>query len=469
MSLNNAILVLILGFFCGQQLHADTYIKLISDRPQSDVYVNSEVVGTFYDTPLEFILPPGEYLIEVKKENDDGSYGYFKRTLKVGRIDTKLSIMAELKKEYPHDYYLKQATTLQGAQIYLDKFPEGQYHEKVSDFLELEYAKQVTSVESAKVYFERYPQGRYNSAIMNKDIYLVVAEKKVLNGETYITRYHYDQSGVLLETASKESEDGWFKIFYTYNDQGQRKKVLREEKGQITQKQTYTYNSKGLLVEERNESKGKETKIETYSYDDKGRLEEERHYWESSYTDYVRNIMYSYDSRGNLIEKLNRSVLSGKSRDFLSYKTTYVYNKKNILVEEYEEHLKDGSWSQVNYTYDETGFLQKKRRQESGRREFDKTYDYEKPIVEYSRDELGKILEEVVNPSSRYPVRIIYGYNESGILTEKNKHFTDGRHIRYTYDASGNLIEEHYFPDSDGDTHTKNWEYKAFKLKNLLL
>ena len=52
-----AVLIIGLFFACGLTgAYADTYVKVLCDKKQSDVYVNGEIVGTFYDVPLEFIL-----------------------------------------------------------------------------------------------------------------------------------------------------------------------------------------------------------------------------------------------------------------------------------------------------------------------------------------------------------------------------------------------------------------------------
>ncbi|MFD2229502.1 hypothetical protein [Alkalimarinus sediminis] len=422
------------------KLHADTYVKLLSDSAESDIYINGEVSATFYDEPVQFILPPGEYLIEVKKEYGDGSYGYFKRVLKAGKIDTKVAIKAEFKKEFTHDYYLKRTNTLAGAESYLERFPDSKFTPQVRDFVEREYATQATTIEDAKAYLTRYPNGRYKSAVMERDIFLVSVYKEERDGVVETNHYEYNEQGQLLKDTYKSSDGYW-------------------------KKQTYNYNDQGLLSDKRVERKGQVTLKDVYSYNENGLLKEERHYQEDKYT---RNVSYQYDSKGNRTEKLNRTVLYGNFRDFMSYKIDYEYDDRGNLIRKYEEHLKNGDWKQFDYRYDETGFLISKRKQEQGYRDFDKTYNYTKPTIEYVNDDQGRLIEETIDPDSKYPIKVDYRYSSSGLLIEKNKRFTDGRRIRYTYDASENLIEEHYFPDSDGDTYTKSWQYQSFKVKNLL-
>ncbi|MCS5422161.1 MULTISPECIES: PEGA domain-containing protein [Psychrilyobacter] len=91
--------IMILGIFYGQLSFSDAYIKLMSDQSGSDIYVDGEIAGTYDELPLEFILPAGKYLLEVKNENGDGSYGYYSKTLKVGKIDIKVPINAILEKK----------------------------------------------------------------------------------------------------------------------------------------------------------------------------------------------------------------------------------------------------------------------------------------------------------------------------------------------------------------------------------
>lgn len=432
--------IVLLLFFGADKLFADTYVKLLSDTAESDIYINGDVSGTYYDEPIQFILPPGEYVLEVKKEYGDGRYGYFKRVIKAGKIDTKVAIKAELKTVFTHDYYFKNATTLAGAELYLEKFPSGQFSSQMRSFIERELANNATTVADAKVYLTRYPNGRYRSAVLKRDIYLVTFKKEDRDGVIKTYQYDYNRRGQLL-VESYKSSDGYWK------------------------KQTYSYNGAGLLAEKKTERKGQVTLRDVYSYDNNGWLAQERHYQEDKYT---RHVAYKYDERGNQTEKLDQTVLDGKFRAFLSYKTNYEYDDNNNLINEYQEHLEDGSWEQVDYSYDEGGFLVKKRRQKGGRRSFDKTYEYARPTIESVRDDQGRVLTEVIDPASKYPINVDYQYGASGTLAEKNKRFSDGRRIRYIYDEFGNLTEEHYFPDSEGDTYTTSWAFKAFKLKDVI-
>lgn len=437
--MDKLLILMLCTLFFATNLHADSYVKLICDKPKSDVYVNGEIAGTFYDVPLEFVLPPGEYLVEVKKENKDESYDYFKRQIKVGKIDTKVAINAVLKREYSHGYYFKNATTVKGAQAYLDKYPDSKFTAQVSSFLEMEYAQNVTTLDEARIYLAKYPEGRFKEAVLEKNIYLVTFEKEVRNGEVETRRYQYDDHGNLLNESMEYPSGGWEKNIFTYNDQMQLSEKLRERVGQGSMTFKYSYDENGLMVEERRYS-GKQ---------------------------YRRNVSYVYDDN-RCIEKLDRTVSDGKFRDFLSYKTTYGYHESN-LTEERSTHLGNGSWEQRNYTYDTSGFLFEKRTQKGGNREFDKTYKYSKPVSKFKRDDQGKILEEIVNPSSESPMNIIYHYGEKGLLIEKDKHYLfDGSRTRYSYDTGGNLIEEYYYGDPDGDTYTNTWEYQAFKLKDIL-
>ncbi len=461
--------VLVVGLFYAHGLngaYADTYVKLLSDKKQSDVYVNGEIAGTFYDVPLEFILPPGEYLIEVKKENGDGSYDYFKRKIKAGKIDTKVPVNAQLKRAYPESYYYKKTNTIEGAQAYLEKYPSGKFSKKVSAFMEMEYAKTVTSLEDAKNYFQRYPKGRYKEAILNKEIYLIAHRKETRNGETKTDTRTYDNRGHLVGKLLEKSDGTWGKYSYVYDSRWRLVRDSLKESDGSWEKSSYTYNDRMQLIEEYFERKSRDPLKTLYTYDENSNLTEESIFGPKHLE---KKNLYTYDKKGNLTKERKENYLHGRYRSFLSYETTYAYDEKKNLIEKYEEHLKDGAWEKSTYWYDDKGTLIKRRKQkEGGYQELDKTYQYGPWDFSYQYDDNGKIGQEIQkSKTSGFWVKTIYKYEENENLAEKNKYFKDDRRIQYLYDENENLIEEFYHPDSDGDTHKINWKYTARRLKDM--
>lgn len=462
-----AVLMIGLFFACGLTgAYADTYVKLLSDKKQSDVYVNGEIAGTFYDVPLEFILPPGEYLIEVKKENGDGSYDYFKRNIKAGKIDTKVPINAQLKREYPESYYYKNANTIEGAQAYLDKYPSGKFSVKISSFLEMEYAKSVANLEDAKKYFERYPKGRYKEAVLNKEIYLTSYRKETRNGETETDSRTYNNRGQLVEKLLEKADGTWTKYSNAYDSKGRLVRFLVKESDGDWGKSSYTYNDRMQLIEEYSEKKARNPLKTLYTYDENSNLTEESIFGPKHLK---KKNLYAYDGSGNLTKERKETYNVGRYTSFLSYEITYAYDEKKNLLEKYEEHLKNGAWEKITYWYDDKGTLIKRRKQESGGyREFDKTYHYGPWDFSYQYDDNGKIDQEIKkSKTSGFWVKTIYKYGENGNLAEKNQYFKDDRRIQYLYDVNENLIEEFYHPDSDGDTHKIIFKYTARRLKDM--
>ena len=160
-------LAVLMVVICASSVFGDAYVKLIADKQECDVYVNGEFAATYSDLPLEFQLPPGEYVVEVKKDHGDGSYEYYKKEIKVGRVMIKVPIRATLKREYTEDYYFKRANTIEGAKTYLEMYPNGQYSDRLNNFIEIEYAKQATDIEGAKTYLEMYPNGKFTQKLKN--------------------------------------------------------------------------------------------------------------------------------------------------------------------------------------------------------------------------------------------------------------------------------------------------------------
>lgn len=124
---------MILGVFCGQLSFSDAYIKLMSDESGSELYVDGEIVGTYDDIPLEFILPAEKYQVEIKKDYVDESYGYYKKIIKVGKIDIKVPISAISEKKYLEEYYLRKITTIKGGIRYLRIYLDSKHSEKFLD------------------------------------------------------------------------------------------------------------------------------------------------------------------------------------------------------------------------------------------------------------------------------------------------------------------------------------------------
>ncbi len=175
----------ILGLSMVNTVYADAMVKLLSDKNDSEVFVNGEIVGTYIDMPLEFILPPGTYQLEVKKDYKDQSYGYYSKEIKVGSLDIKMPINAVLLKEYSEQYYYKNASSISGAEVYLKKHPTGKYVKAVSKNLEVEYAKKAVTIKGAETYLEKYPSGKFSKRIKKylSNSYAIKKERDILVSE----------------------------------------------------------------------------------------------------------------------------------------------------------------------------------------------------------------------------------------------------------------------------------------------
>ncbi|WDP91961.1 MAG: PEGA domain-containing protein [Desulfobacter sp.] len=437
----NYILAAILVY--APAAYADAYIKLVSDQSESDVYVNGDIVGTYYDTPLEFILPPGEYNLEVKKAYKDQSTGYFSRQIKAGKFDAKIAVNAVLKKEYTQDWYYRRANTIKGARAYLEKFPRGKQSKAVRGFLEMAYAKAATTLEGAKEYLERYPQGRFKDGVLNRTIYLVSMKEEKQKGKTEVHRFTYDEKGNLIQENWIKPEGRWEKTWFTYTPKNQ-------------------------LIQKVFQRKGKPQFTHHYRYDGNGNRVEETIYRKDQLD---TRILYTYDQQGRLVNELEKKYLAGRYLDRHSYETIYTWDENNNLKVEERNRVTGGDLKKYTYWYDDQGKMVKRRVQiANGYREMDKTYDYDHDEDEFARkyNDNGLLIEEIKNPRDPYPVKTLYTYREDLSLAEKNTYCSDGRRTRYLYDAHGNLVQKTSYRDSEGDVRQTRFEYTGFKVRQML-
>lgn len=231
-------------------VYADALIKLVSDQHDSEVFINGEIIGSYIDMPLEFILPPGNYRLEVKKDYNNQSQGYYSKDIKVGSLDIKMPINAALQTQYSELHYYKQANTVSGAETYLQKFPTGKYAQAVANRLEMEYAQKATTIKGAETYLEKYPSGKFSKKISE---YVAKAHAKKNERDFLIADINKLENKIIAHLNSrafnyKIAESGFGGDKTTYTSRAQRVKTCKIKSKSSFQWPTHSRFSETIYI-----------------------------------------------------------------------------------------------------------------------------------------------------------------------------------------------------------------------------
>jgi len=217
---------------------------------------------------------------------------------------------------------------------------------------------------------------------------------------------------------------------YTYDKDAKKVSITSDfdNDGVIDRTLLYYYNNNGdLLIKEQITASSHNKRV--YEYNDDGTLASEKYYPDIDLNnDYSYIITYSYDERGNRIERLYKNIEGSSSL----YK--YYYNDNNLLVK--TESYSDGKLNYVqNNFYNEKGQLIRK---ETDQNLDDSVVD---TVVELQYDDNGNVIEEIMTGET-YKVIFNYTYDQYGYLVEKTqKSDTYQDKLIFTYDNNGNVTQ----------------------------
>ena len=205
-------------------------------------------------------------------------------------------------------------------------------------------------------------------------------------------------------------------------------------KGDTSTKAFYLFNKQGNLQEKLTDFYyGSQYKTK-YVYDSQNNLIQ--NYIYDSYGDLDKKIIYKNDNKGNKIEELIYD-----ENDSLIKKYTYVYDLRGNLKKEFE-YNPQGLKSKKTYKYDLKGNLKKEKFYRSNG-ELDGKYIYK-------YDSQGKVIAKYwfttkVWLTLKLTYKNTYKYNSQGDLIEEILYKNDGsienkRSYEYEYDNQGNWI-----------------------------
>lgn len=229
-------------------------------------------------------------------------------------------------------------------------------------------------------------------------------------------------------------------------------------------------------------------------FDQNGRLVYEKYYRLFDIILYSQAYTYTYNSKGQLIEKVevqveypknhaDSSLLQSTGFGPSTKKWNYEYNKKGLLKTELEYLFETDSvpTTRTVYTYD---WKEKLIKQQQTNVRYPKRTIYSNSVVKYIYDDYDKLVEEKMHWTTKADVTSekSYTYNERGFKVSESMifdHFDRGTITNYEYDKDSvkriyqvKIDEKEWFKEIEIEHYPesyKSWEYhKEFSKPNTM-
>ncbi len=247
-------------------------------------------------------------------------------------------------------------------------------------------------------------------------------------------RYTYDNDGNLRKVSYPTTKDGIHALSYVYDQNGWLNEIRGEvhSKGQTTEKsiRSYSYDAYGKVKEIKDhrdllDSSDKAVK-KVYTYDSFDRVKE------MTYTDLetgkeMESYQYSYDKNSNIIEKTEVNNYPKEDAKKVHETKAYTYDTLGRLVKTVTtDHKKNDQEKTVIYTYDNVG---NRIKEDDGTTRTSYTYNGLDQLKTATKEK-GIAVEEVRQ----------YDYDVNGNQTDV-KNTKTGEIQTYAYDAENRLSQ----------------------------
>lgn len=292
---------------------------------------------------------------------------------------------------------------------------------------------------------------------------LITEENKNLSGTNYVTKYIYDNTGLLLSIEYPTIHGQNIKVDYEYDTLDRIDKVKLSTGGASTTIIDNTYDNVGRLTD-RVYGNGLR---ETYSYDLKDRLIE--HDVKKSDNSLVFNNKYTYDKAGNIIQRDISDDNVIRRRD--SYEYDYIYQLKTVdvpgnkdLVFDYDRHFNrtrmQHGFGVITYNIDyQMNYLTEYKEDTNGDGAYELSvqYDYSKQgnpkykafkdvgrsNAEISRETYSwNDRDELVGITGRVTNNFVYDYKGLRVKTDKAQYvYLQNDQPALKYNTAGNYYD----------------------------
>ncbi len=260
---------------------------------------------------------------------------------------------------------------------------------------------------------------------------MLLLEKKWINGITLFEETNYSGREKMVAKIQFINGQKGIKTEQQYDKAGNITAIIRRN-GDNTQldRIAMTYSGKNLTEKKSYNGQDNPTDRITYTYDKYGNLKVENTYLNTEYIQ-VRNL-YEYDSQNRMIAQTRYS------KDELIYKTTYLYDGKNIVKKETISAKGVTEYSEKN-CYDKAGHLLERYTQDS----------YDKSMMHdiYKYDSIGNLTSWTLTRNNIPETQVLYKYdshnNAIEVKTSNGKGETvDSREYSYDHDDKGNWTKK---------------------------
>lgn len=149
--------LMVLMIFPITNASAASGIRISCDKDDAEVYVDGKIKG---NCPVDVKVKEGKHKVVIKKDNGDGSYEYFEKSVLVGDdVLSKVDAGSSFETKYTDVYYWKK----KDYQGLLANFPKSKFAVEARSLLDEEIwnKSKGKGVEGLRGYLKEYPKGKH--------------------------------------------------------------------------------------------------------------------------------------------------------------------------------------------------------------------------------------------------------------------------------------------------------------------
>lgn len=198
------ILIYLLFSVC---IFGQYYVEIKATENTGEIFLNGVKYGDISNNKIVTIDERENNEIEIKTTHSDGSISYGK--VLIPKNSTKNSIITiKQTLQLTELYYYKKARNLEGYDLYLQKFPLGEYVKTINKLRENYFYNNGTTLEGMNLYLKSYPQGIYYDEInTRKENYLYTNVNNIKTAEEFLVEF---PKSIKAKEVSRKLEELYF-------------------------------------------------------------------------------------------------------------------------------------------------------------------------------------------------------------------------------------------------------------------